>query len=579
MNRVLLIGWDGATFDLVGPWVEQGKLPNLARLMNRGVHGPLRSTIPPWSFQAWSSFMTGKNPGQHGIYDFFRTPPGTYDLEFVNAGHRRGGATLWDLLSRAGRRVVSIAIPGTYPPDPVNGVMISGFDFPGEGPGSFVDARGMYPPGLHAELLRNVGPHPIDAPILKDLKTGQVRTALERILDTIRQQAATAKYLLTHRPWDCFMTVFGESDGVSHYFWQFCDPKCPFFVDHPDGVRDAMLRVYQELDRQFGDLLALAPDDTNVFVLSDHGSGGISDWVLFPNRWLQQKGFLQFRGRSSHWRSRVRELLKHWGVATLPSWVQRLLYRSAFRALGRFEARNRYGIIDWSRTVAYFDENPYYPVIRVNVAGVRPHGIVQPGRHYEEVRDRLIQELETWRHPTTGARLVERAYRREEIYSGAVLNEAADIVPRWALQQGYNLGFRLSSKAPGEYWITRIDPTNPKDPLFPRKFSSHRDHGILAASGPDLRRGDPVSGARIIDLAPTILNLLDVPVPEDMDGRVLYQVLQPIAQPVPSTHESAGSRGKLTRRLNLVPQAEEGEATVRGGARATRRMKRIRPIP
>ncbi|MBY0525815.1 MAG: alkaline phosphatase family protein [Gemmataceae bacterium] len=561
MNRVFMIGWDGATFDLLRPWVEQGKLPNLASLMRRGVHGPLRSTIPPWSFQAWSSFLTGKNPGQHGIYDFFRTPPGTYDLEFVNADHRRGGDTFWEVLSQAGRRVVSISIPGTYPPDPVNGVMISGFDFPGEGPGSFVDAKGMYPPEFHDELLCNVGRHPIDAPILKDLKNGQVHVALDRILETIRQQAATAKYLLTHRPWDCFMTVFGESDGVSHYFWQYCDPTCPFFVEQPSGLADSMLRVYQELDRQMGELLALVPAEANIFVLSDHGSGGVSDAVLFPNRWLQQKGFLHFRGRSTHLLSRVREVLKHWGVAKLPSWLQRLLYRSAWRALGRFEARARYGIIDWSRTTAYFDENPYFPVVRVNAQGTRPHGIVAPGREYEAVRDRLIQELEDWRHPETGQRLVEKAYRREEIYSGACLEEAADVVPKWALDRGHNLGFRLSSKSRDGKWFAKVDTGNPDDPLFPRKFSSHRDHGIFVGQGPDICVGDKVVGARIIDLAPTILALLGVQVPEDMDGRILYEILATVARPpLPErgtmisslTRQGNAAGAKITKRLHRV---------------------------
>ncbi len=524
MNRVMLIGWDGATWDLVRPWVDEGRLPNLARLLERGVHGPLRSTVPPWSFQAWSSFLTGKNPGKHGIYDFFRTPPGTYDLEFVNADHRRGGATFWELLSRAGRKVVSIAIPGTFPPDPVNGAMISGFDFPGEGPGSYVDARGMYPPELHAELTRNVGPFPIDAPILSDLRQGRYEVALEKVLETVRQQAAAARYLATHRPWDCFMIVFGESDGASHYFWQLCDPACPFFTDRP-GLRESMLRVYQEIDRQTGALIDLVPEGTNVFVLSDHGSGGVSDWVVFPNRWLHEKGLLHFRGRGAHARSRLRELAKQWGVRTLPAWLQRLLYRNAFRSLGRFEARARYGILDWSRTQAYFDENPYYPVVRINAIGPRPHGIVPPGRPYDELRDRLIRELESWRHPATGERLVEKAYRREEVYAGECLEEAADIIPHWSLHQGYNYGFRLSSKAPDGRWIARVDPRRTDDPLYPRKFSSHRDHGILAAGGPALRPGGTIEGARIIDLAPTVLRLLEVPVAEEMDGRILDEVL------------------------------------------------------
>src|SRR5437667_7688229 len=110
MRRVFLTCWDAATFDLIRPWIAEGTLPNLARVMACGAHGPLRSTIPPWSFQAWSSFLTGKNPGKHGIFDFFRTPLGTYDLEFVNAGHRRGGASFWQLLSAAGRRVIAVGI-------------------------------------------------------------------------------------------------------------------------------------------------------------------------------------------------------------------------------------------------------------------------------------------------------------------------------------------------------------------------------------------------------------------------------------------------------------------------------------
>jgi predicted AlkP superfamily phosphohydrolase/phosphomutase len=529
MHPVLLIGWDGASFDLIRPWVAQGKLPTLSKLMEEGVHSSLLSTIPPWSFQAWTSFMTGKNPGKHGVYDFFRTPVGTYDLEFVNANQRRGGPTVWQLLSDAGRQVVSISIPGTFPPEPVNGVMISGFDFPGEGPGSHVDAKGMYPPELCEELQSAVGRYPIDPPILKEMEQGHYDVALKRIIETIREQAAAAKYLIRQRPWDCFMMVFGESDGVAHYFWQFCDPRSPFFVPESNGLQDSLLEVYEELDRQLAELLSLTPPATNVIVLSDHGCGGVSDWVLFPNVWLKEKGVLDFRGAASRRLSRLREAAKHWGVKSLPTFVQRLLYRNAVRALGRFESRVRYGILDWSRTEAYFDENPYHPVLRVNVRGREPRGIVEPGASYERLRDRLIEELEGWRHPHTGERVVEKAYRREEVYCGPFLEEAADIIPKWALCQGNNYGFRLSSKAPPAGWIARID--GPTSPYCPRKFCSHRDNAILVARGPAFRSGnlcdndgDDCPDPRIVDLAPTILSLLGLPVPEDMDGRVLDEL-------------------------------------------------------
>jgi predicted AlkP superfamily phosphohydrolase/phosphomutase len=492
--------------------------------MERGVHAPLQSTIPPWSFQAWTSFMTGKNPGKHGVYDFFRTPLGTYDLEFVNAGHRRGGANLWQILSQSGRKVISIGVPATFPPDPVNGVMISGFDFPGEGPGTFLDARGIYPREALAELHREVGRYPIDPPILREMDQGRFDVALERILDTIDRQAAAAKYLALHRPWDFFMMVFGESDGVSHYFWQFCDPNSPFWIEEPAGLEDSMLRVYQRLDDHLGDLLSSIPGDTMSVVMSDHGSGGISQWVLFPNLWLEEKGFIRLRNKTERKLSQVRQKFRKWGVATLPSWVQRTLYRRAVKTLGRFEARLRYGIIDWPQTQAYFDENPYYPVVRVNLKGRQPMGIVKPGSEYEELRARLIEDLESWRHPETGERIIEKAYRREEVYAGECFAEAADIVPKWALDRGYNYGFRVSSQSPDGRWITQMNPRRKDSPFFPRKFSSHRDQAIFAAKGPGIDPDSRLNNIRIIDLAPTILKCLDVDVPEDMDGRVLEEL-------------------------------------------------------
>ena len=130
MPRVFIIGWDGATFDLIRPWAAEGKLPTLARLMVAGATGHLQSTLPPMTFQAWSSFLTGKNPGKHGIFDFTRQRPGSYELEFVNGGHRHGDS-FWRLLSDAGRKVISISVPCTYPPEAVNGIMISGFDAAG----------------------------------------------------------------------------------------------------------------------------------------------------------------------------------------------------------------------------------------------------------------------------------------------------------------------------------------------------------------------------------------------------------------------------------------------------------------
>ena len=526
MSRVFIIGWDGATWDLIRPWVAEGKLPNLARIMREGVHGPLRSTLPPMTFPAWSSFMTGTNPGKHGIYDFTRQRPGTYEIEFVNGGQRRA-ATFWQLLSDAGRKVISVSVPCTYPPEPVNGVMISGFDAPGlGGQGAKVDARGIYPPEVFAELETQVGGHPIGAFIVNDVNQGHPERGLERMIETVRRKAGTVKYLMQSRPWDCAMILFGESDGVGHHFWKHCDPRSPLYQPEPAHLRDSIFRVYEELDRQTGELLELLPPDATLLMMSDHGFGGVSDWVLYPNCWLRQRGFLGFRGKSSHRRSRWLDTLKLLAVSRMPARVKRGLYRLSRGRLGSIEARVRYAIIDWSQTRAYFEENPYYPGLWINLEGRQPRGTVRPGAEYNRVCDELIAELQRWVHPESGRPIVAGAYRREEVYQGSCLAEAPDIVVKWAEHEGYTYAFKLSSKSKNLQWTEQIDPNTRQNlAFFTGKSGSHRDHGIFLARGSAVRPGGQVDGANIIDVAPTILHLLDVPVPSHIDGRVLEEIL------------------------------------------------------
>ena len=523
MQRVFMVGWDGATFDLIRPWVAEGKLPTISRLMDEGVHGELESTMPPWTFPAWTSFMTGMNPGKHGIFDFFGPREGSYDLEFVNGGHRRA-ATFWRLLSDAGRKVVSISLPCTFPPEKVNGVMISGFDFPGEGPGSFVDSRGMYPPQLFDELNSKVGPHPIDASISKEVNRGEFDVVIERILETIRAKAATAKYLMKEHDWDCFMILFGESDGTGHQFWKFTDPNSPLYTEHPDQLGDSLLRVYQELDRQLAEMVEKLPDDVTLMMMSDHGFGGVSDWCLYPNCWLHEQGWLTLHERRTRWTDRLLNALKLWAVQSLPAWMQRSIYRHASWLVGRIEARSRFGSIDWSGTRAYFDETPYFPMLRINLQGRQPEGIVAPA-DYESVREEVIEMLESWVHPQTGQPIVEKVFRREDVYSGPCVENAPDVIPKWALHDGYSYAFRKCASSPDLRWIDQVDPRTPENQQFyASKSGTHRDHGIFLASGPGIRSGGTVADARIIDLAPTILALLDVPIPANMDGCVLEEI-------------------------------------------------------
>jgi predicted AlkP superfamily phosphohydrolase/phosphomutase len=218
--------------------------------------------------------------------------------------------------------------------------------------------------------------------------------------------------------------------------------------------------------------------------------------------------------------------LKTRALSVLPADARRWIYRLAGQRLGGFEARVRYGVIDWTGTEAYCEENPYYPVFWINLKGRQPGGIVEPGRQYECVRDRLIRELEAWRHPETGAAIVEKVHRREDIYAGPCTDQAPDVIAEWALHQGYSYAFKLSAKSRALGWIERVDPRNPESfQFYTSKSGSHRREGIFVARGPNISAGMAISGASLADLAPTILRVLGVAVPDDMDGSVLAEIL------------------------------------------------------
>ena len=194
---ILVIGLDGGTLDLVRPWAVEGRLPNLASLMDRGLWGPLRSTLPAATFPAWTSLMTGANPGRHGIFDFTARVPGSYRVRFVN-GTFRGVPTIWKLLSDEGRRVASIAMPGTYPPEPVNGKMVSGFDAP---VARGIDGSFVWPPEAHREVRAVAGRLPFADVQEVNIGPDWAAHALPRLLHGIERKTALACAWLA-REWD-----------------------------------------------------------------------------------------------------------------------------------------------------------------------------------------------------------------------------------------------------------------------------------------------------------------------------------------------------------------------------------------
>jgi predicted AlkP superfamily phosphohydrolase/phosphomutase len=512
MAKLLILGLDGATFDLILPWARSGNLPHFAQLLSKGISGRLRSTVPPMSPPAWNTFMTGTNPGKHGIFDFTERKPQSYETHFINAAWRRAPA-IWQYLSEAGKRVAVLSVPFTYPPEKVNGIMVSGFDAPGVA--GLVDRSATYPPELCEEIRSKVGEYPM-APNLF-AATDPVEM-LDMTLQTMEQKTAAALYLYQKEAWDCFVFVLGETDGTAHRFWRFCDPSSPLRDEQPPAVEvaNALLTVYQKADEAIGRFLALAAQDTTIMVMSDHGNGGNSDKAVALNRWLESHGLLAFKKLESFGKSGM-ELAKQLGLKVLPPTIKRMLYRLT-NLPNIVESWARFSAIDWALTQAYSEETPYFPSIWINLKGREPLGSVAP-QAYEEVRHRLMAELASWRNPYTGQPMVKRVFRREEIYAGPHLDKAPDVMIEWELDQGYSYVFRTSmgKRRAAVEMLHRRDRRRAKS-------GDHRAEGIFLVTGPHLTSPTEIEGAEITDLAPTILYLFGLPVPAHMDGKVLTQI-------------------------------------------------------
>ncbi|MGE5264832.1 MAG: alkaline phosphatase family protein [Acidobacteriota bacterium] len=507
MPKVFCIGLDGATFDLIRPWADGGQLPTIRKIMDGGAWSELQSTVPPVTASAWSSFMTGKNPGAHGLFDFMRRRRDSYDLAPVSVLDRDGKA-VWDLIGEAGKKVIVMNVPVTWPPQPVNGLLITGMLTP-RGADQYT-----YPRELAGELRQQIGEYIVYSDEVFSKGRGEI--FMQALEYSANQRVKAAEYLLSKYPWDFFMLVFPETDTVSHGLWSYFDPT--HHEHDPEQAtrwRDGILTLYRHLDSQIARLVANLDADTTVLLMSDHGHGPVRNF-LYVNNYLAQRGYLKFKPNAA---AQIKRLAFQLGLT--PRTVYRIVLAVGLGKLRRTLDKRRggrgllkrfflsFGDVDWTRTRAY--SIGYIGEAHINLRGREPQGIVEPGADYESTREQVIADLRALKLPD-GSPLVEHIWKKEEIYSGAHLAEAPDILflPR-----------RLETIAFGDFEFG-------SNKILESSYgvsSSHRMNGMFAASGAAVKQAGEFTGARLIDLAPTILHLMGLPVPGDMDGRVLDEIL------------------------------------------------------
>jgi predicted AlkP superfamily phosphohydrolase/phosphomutase len=506
-QRLLVIGLDGASFQVLDALIAHGHMPSIAELMAQGARAELETIFPPITAPAWSSFMTGKNPGKHGIFEFVRRASGREMA--VNASLRRGRA-IWEILSQAGKRVIVHNFPCTYPPARINGIMIADFMTP-RGRRDFT-----HPEPLLSELESRFGPYRLH--LGQTYARGGAEGVLRELEDELDYKIKVTKYLMSNYEWDAFFQYFWGTDRIQHELWHIIDPTHPRHDLEEARLYQRRIHDYfRRVDQAIGELVAMAGGDSLTWIVSDHGFGPVYKYCSL-NVWLLEEGFLKLKRDAL---TRLKAAMFRAGLTPELAFKlsNKLLFgrlrpkRGASARPGTSKLLNSLFLsfkdVDWSRTLAFSKGN--YGQIYVNLKGREPNGIVEPSE-YDAVCRNIIERLKALIDPLSGKPWVGRVFRREQIYSGPQLPDAPDIAFLPADMRYLPIGnadFISNAFMVDAFGIS----------------GSHRMHGVLIARGDGIRRGVSADGARIVDVVPTILYLLGQEVPDDMDGRVLSEII------------------------------------------------------
>ncbi|MGH7901229.1 MAG: alkaline phosphatase family protein [Thermodesulfobacteriota bacterium] len=508
--KVLVICVAEATLDLITPWAESGKLPTFHSLATEGVSAPLRSQIPISVPQLWGTMVTGRSPGHHGLFDFWQRGPDGVFRE-INSSHIQS-KTIWNIVSENGLKCGIVNIPIVYPPEKINGFMISGEVAPG------AHRSIAYPSSVYDEIVNKFGRYR-----LKDIFPGgrQKSDYLALVEEDITKQTEVLEYLISRKEWDFFLTFYSATAIAQHYFWSDMESQ-----DESNQFLNVIENAYRCIDSAIKQLIQAAGPDTIVFVISECGAGPLYSGVQV-NTWLEKEGFLTRKKRRSE------ASIGSTPLSNIQYWLRRIVAEFRKDAQGFLPKSTFYWMnhnlksvkawiqtylsssdIDWSRTKAF--SRGKEGNIFINLRGRDPHGVVNPGLDYETVREEIIKRLNQLIDPKTGIRAVEKVYRYEELYEGPMVDWAPDLIIEWR--------------------DTAYEPTESdrdKDSVFVTRWreymnwptsGSHRVEGILFAKGPGINKSKKLEDARIIDMMPTWLYCLDQRVPSNLEGRVILEL-------------------------------------------------------
>ena len=524
LMKTVIIGLDGATFDIIKPLATDGRLPALRRLMRDGVSAPLRSTILPNSFPGWASCTTGTSEGMHGVFSPFIKNESSYTVRAMS-GRDIMTRSVWDFVTDQGGRSIVLNVPTTYPPEPLNGLMVTGMLTPAAAtdftfPGTLKDDLLAAVPNYVIEPGRNPDKH---------RRASEFRGATDG-------HEKAAHYLMSQGDWDFLMVVFSVLDRAQHDFWADMDSTHPRHDPvAPQEFRRFIRETYLQLDAAIGRLIEALPNEVRVLVVSDHGFCAELMEVRV-NEVLAAAGLLKFK--SPHTR-RARA-----AIGSVKDKVMRRLRPAEARGsiLDRKVAAGGSYLneIDWQHTRAYFAQDKG---VWVNLVGREPDGIVSESR-FDDVVGEVRQALSELKHD--GETVFEKVLEREEAFSGRYASRLPDVVmvPR---RDEY-----VYNERPGYGdLVVPADSTS----------GTHARDGILIAWGRGIRRGENI-GCRVNlrDVGPTALYSLGLQLTEDMDGRVLSEIF---GEKTTESRTGSSYRDAAQSEATAYTEAEEAEVTSR----------------
>lgn len=503
MEKVVVIGVDGASPDLMELWMNKGKLPHFQKIREKGVWGKLASTIPPFSAPAWTSIITGCNLGKHGIYGFERTD--TLETNLITSRYRKTSA-IWNYLTDIGLKSIIVNVPGTYPPEKINGVMITGLLTPSP------ESNFTYPWHIKERLMKDdLGEYELESIWLEDFpRSFMAKHVPDKLLNLLLKQmesrAQVTLNLMKNLDWDFTMVVFRGTDTVQHFLFD---------------KKDMLLSCYQKVDELVGKIMEIAPKAT-FFIVSDHGFEEIKK-ILHPDNVLYNAGLLKpyqepygsafsiiwysfFKMGRFFLRILPPDTIKHSTI------IKKLLFSSA----------SKHRVYDFSKTKAFCTAEGRG--IQINLKGRYRGGIIE-NKDYEKTRNEIIKLFSEFKDQENNKRFIEEVYRGNEIYGEEAWNPLDLIL---SPKKGYSTSEGLRSY---DSLSNRLQSKGDKLPILfkhdaAERTGDHAPYGIFFAYGKDVKPGHTVHNISVMDVLPLVFTAMNIPVPNSIDGKVYAEIFR-----------------------------------------------------